>query len=204
MNTREKEIRMTTAKTNEKQPTKAVQKEPTLLDEIKELYDSGELDFLVNEPVEWKYVVDPEFKDSEFVRPTKVNEGWDACYDLFSQERVGIPPGETRTVSLGIKVIIPQGYCLDIHPKSGKGCKGLSMSNCIGVIDSGYNGTVKACLINNHHVNTIQIMPGDAVVQCRLTKLVNSTVTEGKLSDIPDSPRGEKGFGECSEKAYKK
>lgn len=81
--------------------------------------------------------------------PRYAHDG-DAGMDLCSMEDVTLAPGETKVVGTGIAIAIPRGYVGLVFPRSGLGTKGLTLSNCVGVIDSGYRGEIRAPLHNNH------------------------------------------------------
>ncbi len=81
----------------------------------------------------------------------------DAGMDLTSRETVTLGPGETRTVGTGVAVEIPEGYVGLVFPRSGLGSRGVNLSNCVGVIDSGYRGEIKAPLHNNHHADELLV-----------------------------------------------
>ena len=74
----------------------------------------------------------------------------DAGMDLTSRETITLKPGETKMVGTGVAVEIPDGYFGMVVPRSGLGSKGVNISNCCGIIDSGYRGEIKAPLHNNH------------------------------------------------------
>lgn len=61
----------------------------------------------------------------------------DAGADVYAVEDVTIEPGETKLVPTGLKVAIPQGYALLVHPRSGLSLKTkMRIANSIGLIDS--------------------------------------------------------------------
>ena len=73
--------------------------------------------------------------------PQKANET-DACYDCYAAE---MEETDTHvTYNLGFALEIPQGWCALIFPRSSVMKYGLSLANCVGIIDSGYRGEVKA------------------------------------------------------------
>lgn len=80
--------------------------------------------------------------------PRYANEG-DACVDLYSMEDYIIDPGQTVLVKTGLKVAVPKGYALLIHPRSGQSLKTkLRICNAVGVVDSGYRDEVGVILEN--------------------------------------------------------
>ena len=135
----------------------------------------------------------------------------DAGIDLTSRETVVLNPGETKLVSTGVAIQLPAGYVGLVFPRSGLGAKGVNLSNCVGVIDSGYRGEIKVALHNNHPVvdwehpsydswhdvslyrKTMTIVRGDRV--CQLVVVPVETVECVAVDKLDDSERGQGGFG---------
>lgn len=81
--------------------------------------------------------------------PTYARVG-DAGMDIYSTEEVTLAPGEKRLIGTGIKVAIPEGYEIEVVPKSGIALKtGLKVSNSPGTIDSGYRDEIKVIIENS-------------------------------------------------------
>lgn len=67
----------------------------------------------------------------------------DAGADVFALEDVTLEPGETKIVRTGISVQIPQGYEIQVRPRSGLSARSkLRIANSVGTLDSGYRGEV--------------------------------------------------------------
>lgn len=80
--------------------------------------------------------------DESAKTPTYANEK-DAGADVYSIEEYDIMPGETVLVKTGIKVAIPDGYELQVRPKSGISLKTkLRVGNTPGTIDAGYRDEI--------------------------------------------------------------
>ncbi len=61
-----------------------------------------------------------------------------------------IAPGQTRFLSTGLAIAVPQGYAALVFARSGMACKrGLAPANKVGVIDADYRGEVKIALHNH-------------------------------------------------------
>ena len=123
--------------------------------------------------------------------PTKSNVS-DAGWDLYSSGMATIVySGERKLISTDISIAIPDGYCGLIWPRSG-----LSVNNGIdilaGVIDSGYRGEVKVCMLNTSDT-LVHIHPGDRVAQLIIQKVEDVSFTEVK--NLDDTSRGDGGFG---------
>ena len=123
--------------------------------------------------------------------PTKSNVS-DAGWDLYSSGMATIVySGERKLISTGISIAIPDGYCGLIWPRSG-----LSVNSGIdilaGVIDSGYRGEIKVCMLNTSDT-LVHIHPGDRVAQLIIQKVEDVSFTEVK--NLDDTSRGDGGFG---------
>lgn len=80
--------------------------------------------------------------------PTYAHRG-DAGMDVYSTIDVTIRPGEAKLIPLGFKVAIPEGYELQVRPRSGFSLKThLRVANAPGTIDSGYRDEVGVILYN--------------------------------------------------------
>lgn len=62
-----------------------------------------------------------------------------AGYDFFAPSTIQIAPQQTVTVATGIRVRMPDDWCLMIYPRSGLGFKyKLRLNNTVGIIDADY------------------------------------------------------------------
>lgn len=83
------------------------------------------------------------------VLPSYANVG-DAGMDIRAAEDVLIAPGETKVVPTGLKIAIPNGYEVQVRPRSGLSLKTpLRISNSPGTIDSGYRNEVGIIIENS-------------------------------------------------------
>ncbi|MCM3469410.1 dUTP diphosphatase [Brevibacillus borstelensis] len=74
---------------------------------------------------------------------------FDAGFDLVAVEDVIILPGETAKIPTGLAFALPDGYELQVRPRSGISAKSkLRISNAPGTVDAGYRGEV-CVLIDN-------------------------------------------------------
>ena len=81
--------------------------------------------------------------------PTYARVG-DAGMDIYSTEEVTLAPGEKKLIGTGIKVAIPEGYEIEVVPKSGIALRtSLKVSNSPGTIDSGYRDEIKVIVENS-------------------------------------------------------
>lgn len=129
------------------------------------------------------------------ITPTRAYKG-DAGYDLYAFNQCTIKPGETVKVSTGIVLEIPEGYYMEIVPRSGYSYKTfLRIPNSPGIIDSGYRGEILVLMnnISNDPFSIYTINRGDKIAQMILRKLENYELEEAE--ELAESERSERGFG---------
>ena len=89
----------------------------------------------------------------------------------FVKKPIKILPGETNLVPTGISIAIPEGYEIQIRPRSGLAAKNqITVLNTPGTIDSDYRGELKIILIN-HGKKEFIINNNDRVAQMVLTSV---------------------------------
>lgn len=118
---------------------------------------------------------------------------YSAGSDLYSIEEIIIPAGERRLVRTGLKTEIPEGYEMQIRPRSGLALKhGITLANSIGTIDSDYRNEIGVILQNNGN-SSFHVQPGDRIAQAIIAELpkVTFVITE----ELSETERGEGGFG---------
>ena len=117
--------------------------------------------------------------------------GADVC--AFLSESVVIKSGEFVMIPTGLSFAIPEGYEIQVRPRSGLAAKnGVTVLNTPGTIDSDYRGEVKVILIN-HGKDAFTVNNGD-----RIAQLIVAPVTQGvfeKTDELDSTERGEGGFG---------
>ena len=109
-------------------------------------------------------------------------------------EELIIEPKARLLIKTGIKKVgIPEGYEIQIRPRSGLSLKqGLTVINSPGTIDSDYRGEIGIILINQS--NQTQILE----LNTRIAQMVLQKVEEIDFEDsdnIPDTLRGDGGYG---------
>lgn len=141
----------------------------------------------------------------------------DAGMDIYALEDIDILPGETKLIPTGIKIAIPLGYAMLIHPRSGTSLKTkLRICNSIGLIDSGYRGEIGVIVENIDspikdleyhfedggkvvvdsilHGSTIHIEKGERFAQMRLVEVPKAVFYEVEnVSEIGEDRKS--GFG---------
>lgn len=127
-------------------------------------------------------------------RATDESAGFDlaACMD----GPVVIAPGGTEMIHTGVAVVLPFSSAGMVYPRSGLAVKsGVSLANCVGVIDSDYRGELMVPLYN-HSGDPFTVYPGDRVAQLVVTPVLLPEVEEYPMDQpLPESQRGTGGFG---------
>ena len=116
-----------------------------------------------------------------------------AGMDVLAAEDVTLAPGGRHAVASGFSVAIPEGYEIQVRPRSGLALKhGISVPNTPGTIDSDYRGELKVILIN-HGRDPFVIARGDRVAQLVLAPVTHALWDE--VAELDDTARGAGGFG---------
>ncbi|WES65406.1 dUTP diphosphatase [Microbacter sp. GSS18] len=118
----------------------------------------------------------------------------DAGADLVSAEALRLEPGRRALVGTGVRIALPDGYAAFVVPRSGLAARhGITIVNAPGTVDAGYRGEIKVALLNTDTTEAFDISVGD-----RIAQLIVMPVTRARfipVDDLPDSTRGEGGFG---------
>jgi len=118
-----------------------------------------------------------------------------AGFDFHTVEDVTVFPKETKLVSTGLAFEIPEGYELQVRPRSGMSLKTkIRISNSPATIDSDYRGVVSIIVdnISSHGSLPYEIKKGDRIAQGVICKVNQAVFVEDELSE---TERGEGGFG---------
>lgn len=122
----------------------------------------------------------------------------DAGADLRSTESLTLAPGERRTVGTGVKIALPAGFAGFVHPRSGLAAKhGITIVNAPGTVDAGYRGELRVTLLNTGS-EPFEIVRGDRIAQLVIQSVEIADFIQ--VAELPDSFRGEAGFGSTGSK----
>ena len=111
----------------------------------------------------------------------------------FIESSVTIKPKTSCLIPTGLSIAFSEEYEIQIRPRSGLAAKNnISVLNTPGTIDSDYRGEIKV-IIYNHGNNDFLINNGDRIAQMILIPVVKMELEE--TSDLPETIRGEGGFG---------
>ncbi len=116
-----------------------------------------------------------------------------AGLDVVAAENLTLAPGARHAVATGFALAIPDGYEVQVRPRSGLALKhGVTCLNTPGTIDSDYRGEVKVILAN------LGDMPFEVIRGERIAQLVPAPVLRARLlpsETLDDTERGSGGFG---------
>ena len=116
-----------------------------------------------------------------------------AGMDVRAAEEMVLPPGQRGLVGTGLAFAIPEGYEIQVRPRSGLALKkGIAIPNSPGTIDSDYRGELKVILIN-HGEENFTIERGDRIAQIVVAPVQRGVLVE--VADLDETQRGAGGFG---------
>ncbi len=126
----------------------------------------------------------PEYK-------TAGSAGVDVCANL--DKPVRLKPLERALIPTGLYVEIPDGYEIQVRPRSGMALKkGITLLNSPGTIDSDYRGEIKVIVINLSQEEQV-IEDGERIAQLVLSPVAK--IEWKPVDKLSESERGSGGFG---------
>ncbi|MEP2980022.1 MAG: dUTP diphosphatase [Lentilitoribacter sp.] len=124
---------------------------------------------------------------------TEGSAGMDIRAAVLENEKLTLSPHQRTLVPTGLIFEIPQGYEVQIRPRSGLAFKnGITCLNTPGTIDSDYRGEIKVLLINLG-LEDFEITRGMRIAQMVVAPVTQATLTE--VSELGKTERGAGGFG---------
>ena len=102
-----------------------------------------------------------------------------------------IPAGGDALLSTGLRMAIPNGYCIQVNPRSGKATRDKLVIGA-RVIDAPYRGELKIHIIN-FGKEEVEISPNDPCAQLLILRTAG-IIIEGTIEDL-NTERGSDGFG---------
>jgi dUTP pyrophosphatase len=116
-----------------------------------------------------------------------------AGLDVVAAESLTLAPGARHAVATGFAIAIPEGYEVQVRPRSGLALKyGITCLNTPGTIDADYRGEVKVILAN------LGAEPFEIVRGERIAQLVPAPVLRADFNvveSLGQTERGAGGFG---------
>ncbi len=133
--------------------------------------------------------------DPRAVLPTRATPG-SAGMDLRAllDEPLTVLPGARVSVPTGIAIGLPSPETVGlVYARSGLATKhGLTLSNCVGVIDSDYTGELRVGMVNlSDEPYTIE--PGERIAQLVIAPVLLPAVET--VDELEQTARGDGGFG---------
>lgn len=106
---------------------------------------------------------------------------------------VTIAAGARALIPTGLRVALPEGYELQIRPRSGLALRsGVTVLNSPGTIDADYRGEIGVILIN-HSNEDFTVAPGDRI--CQMVPMAVPTIEWLEVETLDETERGDGGFG---------
>ncbi|MBV9881998.1 MAG: dUTP diphosphatase [Sphingomonadaceae bacterium] len=116
-----------------------------------------------------------------------------AGMDVVAAETVTLAPGARHAVGTGFAIAIPEGYEVQVRPRSGLALKhGITCLNAPGTIDADYRGEVKVILANLGE-EAFEVVRGERIAQLVPAPVVRARFAEADALD--ETERGGGGFG---------
>jgi len=116
-----------------------------------------------------------------------------AGLDVVAAETLTLARGQRHAVSTGFAIAIPEGYEVQVRPRSGLALKyGITCLNTPGTIDSDYRGEVKVILANLGDTD-FEIVRGERIAQLVPAPVQRAIFTE--VASLDETQRGAGGFG---------
>ena len=124
-------------------------------------------------------------------RATAESAGLDLS--AFLDQDTVIHPGEIVKIPTGIAIGLEVGTVGLVYPRSGLSSKyGITLANCVGVIDSDYRGEILVPVIN-HSSSPFTIHNGDRIAQLVVSPILLPEIEEA--TELNETERGTGGFG---------
>jgi dUTP pyrophosphatase len=124
--------------------------------------------------------------------PAPATPGAAGC-DVASAEDLVLGPMERRLVRTGFAVAIPEGYEMQVRPRSGLALRhGITLPNTPATIDSDYRGELMVALVNLGG-ESFAVSRGMRIAQLVVAPVARPAFRE--VADLPPTTRGEGGFG---------
>ncbi|MDE5643390.1 MAG: dUTP diphosphatase [Muribaculaceae bacterium] len=122
---------------------------------------------------------------------TELSAGMDLRADL--EEAIVLAPGERRLIPTGLYVELPDGYELQLRPRSGLALRhGIGLVNSPGTVDADYRGEI-GVIVMNYGSEAFTICPGDRICQAVVNRYTK--VEWIPVDSLSETSRGEGGFG---------
>lgn len=135
-------------------------------------------------------LLDPRAKAPAYATPGAAAA--DLCAVLDAP--LTLEPGQRAMVPTGLAIELPGPDCVAlVYARSGLAIRqGVTLANCVGVIDSDYRGEIKVGLINQSG-QPVTLAPGERVAQLCIAPVWQAAFAPAE--ELSDTQRGAGGFG---------
>lgn len=119
--------------------------------------------------------------------------GADLRANFGGPKELTLGPGERSLIPTGLRLAIPQGYEVQLRPRSGLALKhGITLPNSPGTIDSDYRGPL-GVIVMNAGTEPFTVSHGDRIAQMILAPVLQAEFAV--VSELDVTVRGDGGFG---------
>lgn len=116
-----------------------------------------------------------------------------AGLDVTAAEELVLQPGQRHAVATGFAIAIPEGFEVQVRPRSGLALKhGITCLNTPGTIDSDYRGEVRVILANLG-TEPFEVRRGERIAQLVPAPVLQAAFVE--VEQLAETERGTGGFG---------
>ncbi len=116
----------------------------------------------------------------------------------FNATTIILNPGGRVLIPTGLYMAIPEGYELQIRPRSGLALKyGITVVNTPGTIDAVYRGNI-GVILKNDGTEPFIIEQGDRIAQGVLNKIEEANLIE--VDSLDETDRSDSGYGKSGVK----
>ena len=115
----------------------------------------------------------------------------DAGADLFANAEIEVAPNETKIIPTGLKFEIPNGYEVQVRPRSGMSVK-TNTKVVFGTVDSDYRGEI-GIMLTNYGQEPYIVHQGDKIAQAVIMPTYHGNFLI--VDKLTETERGENGFG---------
>lgn len=127
------------------------------------------------------------------VYATEGAAGADLRANLVDHAPVVLAPGARALIPTGLRMAIPQGFEVQVRPRSGLALKhGVTLANAPGTIDSDYRGPLAVILVNLGQ-DSFAVTHGMRIAQMVVAPVVQARMQA--VTDLDETARGAGGFG---------
>jgi len=158
------------------------------------LIDAATIQKVVDCPREDNTVKIKVVKDNDGIEMPFYATPSSSGFDLIASEMVLLKPDERKLIPTGLRFEIPDGYELQIRPRSGISLKtSIIMPDSPGTIDADYRGEIQIILWNTSNKESYTVNKGDRIAQGVLIKIERAEFVV--VDELTKTIRQEGGFG---------